>query len=72
MTPQQNYLDHFLTVAKRRGHPGASGGEQRAHELASAICEQVPGLDASAAAGAIEFIRLAASKPWEAKELLEP
>jgi hypothetical protein len=66
-----DYLDHFLRLARRGAHGGASGGEQRAHRLAAAIEADAAGLDGKAVAGLIEFVRVAAGKPWLAGELLE-
>jgi hypothetical protein len=63
-------LNHFLQLAERGRYSGASGGEARAFRLAEAIADFVPGLDPSATAGAIEFAKLASTKPMEARELV--
>jgi hypothetical protein len=66
-----DYLDRFLELADRGAHRGASGGEKRAAQLAASIVDHVPGLDAQAVAGLIEFVRLAAYAPSTAREVLE-
>jgi hypothetical protein len=65
-------IDHFLALA-RRGKPctGASGGELRARQLALAILEQVPGLDAQAIKGAAEFMGRVANAPQASRELID-
>lgn len=62
---------HFLDLAEQGKRRGSSGGEKRAKRLADAVVEDVPGLDASAVAGLLEFVRLAASMPSKARDLLE-
>lgn len=64
-----DYLQHFLRLANRGGHGGASGGEKRAYRLAKAIDTDVAGLDAKAVAGLIELARIAASFPMTASDL---
>lgn len=64
-------LQHFLALAHRGALQGSSGGEHRAANLADAIAERVPGMDAKAVTGAIEFVRLAAVKPTTARDLLQ-
>lgn len=71
ITIMNPYLEHFMALANRGGRGGASGGEARAHRLAKAVCDDVPGIDAKAVSGLLELVRLAAAEPWSARELLE-
>lgn len=63
-------LRHFCDLAHRGGHPAASGGEQRAHALATAVLENLPGLDDLAIHGLVEFILVAYSDLNMAREYL--
>jgi hypothetical protein len=49
---------HFVSLAKRGKHKGASTYERHAHKLASALLDAVPGLDGGATSGLVEFIGL--------------
>lgn len=62
-------LKHFLKLAKRGSGNGASGGEKRAYRLAKAIEADAAGLDIQALNGLIDFVKLAAEKPWVASDL---
>lgn len=64
-------LEHFMRLAKRGAHGGASGGEKRAFRLAKAVADDVPGLDSQATEGLIEFIKAASHGPQEANDLIE-
>lgn len=64
-------LEHFVKLAKRGKHGGASGGEKRAHALAKAILEHAPGLDSRATCGLKEFIDAAQSSYHDAVDLIE-
>jgi hypothetical protein len=64
-------LSHFVTLARRGEHPGASGGEGRAARLAAAVLEDLPGLDTNAIDGFLEFIRLLRGSYTEARRLLQ-
>ena len=63
-------LEHFVTLAQRGNYPAASGGEGRAHKLASVIVECVPGLDSDAIGGLLEFALLTHSRIETAEALL--
>lgn len=63
-------ISHFANLARRGRHPGASGGETRAYQLAAAVIENVPGLDHSAKLGLVEFLVLAGNEPEVAREML--
>lgn len=66
-------MSHFLKLA-RRGRPrtGASTGEVQARELALAILDCAPGLDAEAIEGAAEFLRRVPLAPMAARDLITP
>ena len=64
-------LEHFIRLAQRGNHPGASSGEHRAYALAMAILEHTPGLDADARVGAAEFLDVTVNAYYAAKELID-
>jgi len=64
-------LDHFIRLARRGAGPGASGGERRANQLAVAMVEALPGLDAEAVTGMLQFAQLNYENSTLARELLE-
>jgi hypothetical protein len=64
-------LTHFLRLARRGKHPGASGGEARAYRLARAIVADAPGLDSTALAGAMVFVEFTSRNPTAAESMLE-
>lgn len=63
-------LDHFLTLARRGQHPGASDAEQQATRLAKAILDNSPGLDSQARYGAAQIIEHAAAEPETLREVM--
>ena len=70
-TDTYQHIKHFVRLARRGKHPGASGGERRAAKLAEAVLEYVPGMDCSAVAGLHEFIAGCAASYSAARELIE-
>lgn len=68
MTPE---LNHFLALARRGRQPAASGGERRAAALAECIVENVPGLDATALDGLLEFVVLVRGRPSTMRDALD-
>lgn len=62
-------LEHFLDLATTGREQGCSSGEWAALQLAQAIVEHAPGLDASATAGLIEFLRVAQQHPMRVREM---
>lgn len=61
LPPGFELFDHFLRLATKGRHPGASGGEKRAARLAAAVLDHAPGLDSDATAGLKMFLDLAQS-----------
>ncbi|MGH8744543.1 MAG: hypothetical protein ACREUY_09735 [Burkholderiales bacterium] len=55
MKPTSNY-DHFVHLARRGKHPGASGAEARCYNLAKAALDNINGIDNHALHGFLEFI----------------
>ena len=62
-------VGHFLNLARNGRHGAASGGEQRAHALATVALEHVSGLDALALEGFREFCLLAKTDPDTARRV---
>lgn len=62
-------MTHFLELAKRGGHGAASSGEVRAHALALAILENVPGLGQKALNGMMTLAVVAFERPGLALEM---
>lgn len=65
-------LKHFVRLARRGHHKGASHGEQLCHKIAAAVVEAAGHLDGDAVEGLIEFVRGANNAPWLAEEMLAP
>jgi hypothetical protein len=63
-------LRHFLKLAQRGSHPGASSGEVRAHRLALVVLEHAHGLDGQALDGLCEFARVVSADRRMARQLL--
>ncbi len=63
-------VKHFVDLAARGKHPGSSGGEKRARRLAVAVLENLPGLDDSAIAGLLEFVRCVQTSPSLSRQLV--
>ena len=66
---QRRAVSHFLKLAKHGGYGAASGGAQRAHRLAKAVLDDVPGLDDLALEGFREFCLLVKSAPETAQKI---
>lgn len=62
-------LEHFLDLATTGREQGCSSSEWAALQLAQAIAEHAPGLDASATAGMIDLIHLAQQHPMRVREM---
>lgn len=71
MSAQTETLKHFLRLAKRGKHPGASGGEKRAYQLAVAVLHNVSGMDGQATIGLIEFIEAVQEAPMSMQDEFE-
>ena len=63
-------LDHFLDLARCGRLLGATGSERNATELAFAILDRAPGLDAKAIDGLHQFIDAVIAAPTTARDLI--
>lgn len=68
MTP----LQHFVALARRGRHAGASGGEYRCYTLALSILETAYGIDSQAIDGMAEFARWVSADYHTAAEAIGP
>lgn len=68
---QSSHLEHFIKLAMRGRHAGASGGEKRAYRLAKQIADDASGLDRQALSGLCQFVYAAADSPTDVRELLD-
>lgn len=64
-------LSHFLDLLHAGNHPGASSGELRARRIAMTLVRDLPGLDAMAIDGLIDFARLCSCAPETAERLVQ-
>jgi hypothetical protein len=70
-TRQSVALEHFIRLARRGDHRGASGGEKRAYRLAMVLLDELPGLDTRALQGMVLFAREVVTRPQASRDLIE-
>jgi hypothetical protein len=63
-------LRHFLRLAIRGKHRGASSGEKRCRLLAKALLDNCGALDGQAVEGLTEFIRVSIHQPETVRDYL--
>lgn len=63
-------LQHFLRLAIRGKHRGASSGEKQCRLLAKALLDNCGALDGQAIEGLTEFIRVSIHQPGTARDHL--
>lgn len=70
VTQDDRALEHFVRLAFKGRQATASGGERRAHRLAVAIIDNLPGLDELATDGLVEFLKGVKASPELAAEVV--